>query len=262
MIGDIFNGLAFPMLSPGGCGDASDVNSSETYTYVDQVGKNLFSASSSAGSSHCFSVANGGSACGWFDIQSQNNAPFIFGLGWTGAANHQWQMRIINNTNITGYWRTSGGVETGLGLATKFMGSQVHLAMTWDGTYIRMYQNGIQQNISSTTLEAVTSEVLQIGHRVGETARQVEMGFCHVAVWNNYCLSAQEVGILANSVKPNAMQKAILMSATSYYPFTSVEPGLSVDLCYGHHMYSSTAGGTVGRETIKTISRGLNEGPR
>ena len=71
----------------------------------------------------------------------------------------------INNNRIAVYWRDSGGSNVGEGTTTLSSGQWYYAAVTYDGSVIRLYLNGNEQNSfnESGMRDSTTSTAVQIG---------------------------------------------------------------------------------------------------
>lgn len=92
-------------------------------------------------------------------------------------------------------WRTISDTSTYLSL---FNSVWYHLAMTYDGTTLRLYKNGVQVSSSalSETMETTTNKELRIGC-LNSTTQLVDAGIDEVGFWDR-ALTSVEVESLYN----------------------------------------------------------------
>lgn len=153
-----------------------------------------------------------------------------------------------------GSWRNSGGGSSSL--AT---GEWIHIAGTYDGTYIRLWVNGVNEssnNFGATTLSS-NSDPLHVGSRAGAGFHWINGDLAEPAIWNVALPPAEIRAIAGRRATPDMLRPDSLQI---YAPLFGAG-GLEQDFSRFRNHGTPTAGVTQAKHPItRRFDRDLDGG--
>ncbi|MDB6079705.1 MAG: hypothetical protein JWO82_3452, partial [Akkermansiaceae bacterium] len=119
----------------------------------------------------------------WIQAQPDGSLQNIVNKGHDASSTPQGEitLRIVGGHYEGGYWAGSlgsvlaQGPSSGPGSASADAGQWVHLAMTWDGSFWRLYRNGVEIGSAASSVGAVT--VPAVGWAIGARGTGTERFF-------------------------------------------------------------------------------------
>jgi hypothetical protein len=143
----------------------------------------------------------------WIQAQPDGSIQNIVNKGHDASSspNGEITLRMVGGAYQAGYWAGSLGTaiaqgpSSGPGSATADAGQWVHLAMTWDGAFWRLYRNGVQIGSTASSVGAVTVPAVgwAIGARGTGTERFFKGQIDDVRIYGR-SLTPQEIGLVYN----------------------------------------------------------------
>ncbi len=111
-------------------------------------------------------------------------------LGWSTISGNEWVFYTTGGTNVTFQWNASGGAPSLAGTIT-LANAWVHIAITWDGTYLRLWLGGVLKATSANN-PTITNTITPVSLVTG-----FDRPATTTTAWNGWLASLR----IANSVK-------------------------------------------------------------
>ena len=164
----------------------------------------------------------------WVKPTNISSWQFYFGVGGIDSAN---VMRAIAQSDGTLWFIDNGsGWNTGLSIGT---GSWYHLAITWNGTSVKFYRNGIGYSQTQSSILTPTGTDIIIGAKPIPTPAHFTNGTISDAKMFNATLTeaqVQELYLKPEQSAPSAVQDNLV----AWYPMCEGNPDSPQSIVYDH----------------------------
>jgi hypothetical protein len=139
----------------------------------------------------------------WFNIDAFGNYLRIIQKGHNAGSNCGYGMALSNAANVVDFWfRTTAGTEQVKQARNLEINTWYFATGTFDGTYVKVYINGIEVTEDSSVVNYSASDTtLTIGMRAGSVASPFNGEISGVRVFNTALTAAQVADLYNNPEK-------------------------------------------------------------
>jgi len=162
----------------------------------------------------------------WINLESVSSEGKIIAK-WADAGSRFQYLLSTNNGDKCLFAIFNGGTQIAQGTTTLVTGVWFHLAGTYDGSNLRVYCDGVEEDSTSASgnMSSTTAPVrIGAGSGGSGTEQPFDGDIGHCAIWDR-ALTSDEIASLSNGISPLQLNRDNLIS---YWPLNGQSPELDI----------------------------------